>query len=381
MSGEAGLFKIDLIAGARPNFMKIAPLYHALKKESWCQVRLIHTGQHFDSNMSDAFFKDLELPDADVHFGVGGGSHAQQTSRVMCAYEETCLRARPDLSIVVGDIDSTLACTLAAKKLGIEVAHLESGLRSRDRAMPEELNRLATDVLADYLWTPSPDADANLRAEGIASSRIVRVGNIMIDSYEMMRAKIKAETTTRELGLGPGTFAVVTLHRPSNVDHREALESLSGKLQETAAELPVVFPVHPRTRKNLETFGLLGRLERAPGIQLTAPLGYKSFMKLVEDCKLVITDSGGVQEESTYLGIPCLTLRDSTERPITLTEGTNTLVDGQSLIKQVKSILSGEYERRGKRPERWDGQTASRVVAHLREISQRRRIKQLNPGP
>ncbi len=361
-------YQIDLIAGARPNFMKVAPLYHALKNEKWCSVRLIHTGQHFDADMSDAFFRDLELPEPNVHLGVGGGTHAQQTARVMVGYEEVCLKARPDLTIVVGDVDSTMACTLAAKKLGILVAHLESGLRSRDRLMPEEINRIVTDSLADYLWTPSPDGDANLKSEGIPASRILRVGNIMIDSYVRLRQKINSESTTKDLGLEPKGYAVVTLHRPSNVDHRESLTELVSRLQQVGEELPVVFPVHPRTLKNLTAFGLLERLEKSPGLKLIKPLSYKSFMKLVEDAKLVITDSGGIQEETTYLNIPCLTLRENTERPITVTQGTNTLVSEATLLDYVHQILSGSYTKDRVCPELWDGKAAERIVAHLREI-------------
>jgi UDP-N-acetylglucosamine 2-epimerase (non-hydrolysing) len=252
---------VDLIAAARPNFMKVAPLYKALAAESaWCRVRLVHTGQHYDANMSDAFLRDLGLPEPDAHLGIGGGSHAQQTGGVMIAYEAECLKAHPDWVVVVGDVNSTVACTLAAKKLGIKVAHLEAGLRSGDRSMPEELNRLATDALADLLWTPSADGDENLKREGVPASRIEMVGNIMIDSLEMMRTNIQSRRHAQTLGLRAREFGVVTLHRPSNVDDAQQLEKMVKVVIDAGARLPVVFPVHPRTRKMLEGAGLLKRL-------------------------------------------------------------------------------------------------------------------------
>lgn len=357
--------RIDLIAAARPNFMKVAPLFHALKREAWCKLRLVHTGQHYDANMSDAFFRDLGLPQPDLHLGVGSGSHAAQTAGVMLAYENACEADRPDLVVVVGDVNSTVACTLVAAKLWIPVAHLEAGLRSRDRKMPEEINRLVTDTLADILWTPSPDGDENLVAEGVPAEKITRVGNIMIDSYELMRERIAASREREKLGLAERGYGVVTLHRPSNVDTPEALGELAGKLIDIALRLPLVFPVHPRTRKNLEAFGLWPRLQTASGLTLIDPLGYIDFMNLVCDARLVITDSGGVQEESTYLDIPCLTLRTTTERPITVTEGSNRLVDATTLVPLVDAILAGHWTH-GRKPDRWDGQAAARVVADIR---------------
>ncbi|HET7301572.1 MAG TPA: UDP-N-acetylglucosamine 2-epimerase (non-hydrolyzing), partial [Oleiagrimonas sp.] len=303
--------------------MKVAPLFHALRDQPWCCLRLVHTGQHYDANMSDAFFRDLDLPWPDLHLGVGSGSHAVQTAGVMMAYENACENDRPDLIVVVGDVNSTLACALVGAKRWITVAHLEAGLRSGDRRMPEELNRLVTDTLADILWTPSPDADENLAAEGVPTDKITHVGNIMIDSYELMRERIQASGERERLGLDEGGYAVATLHRPSNVDTQATLAALVGKLKATAARLPLVFPVHPRTRKNLEAFGLWESLSEAPGLTVTAPLGYVDFMNLVCGARLVVTDSGGIQEETTYLDIPCLTLRTTTERPITLTQGSN----------------------------------------------------------
>jgi UDP-N-acetylglucosamine 2-epimerase (non-hydrolysing) len=357
--------RIDLIAAARPNFMKVAPLFHVLHGQPWCRLRLVHTGQHYDKNMSEAFFRDLGLPSPDLHLGVGSGSHAEQTANVMLAYEGACLADRPDLLVVVGDVNSTLACALVGSKLHIPVAHLEAGLRSRDRRMPEEINRLVTDTLADILWTPSPDADENLIAEGVAPEKITRVGNIMIDSYELMRERIQASGERNKLGYAERGYGVVTLHRPSNVDTRAPLAALVAQLTDIAAKLPLVFPVHPRTRKNVEAFGLWRELAEAPGLQVIEPLGYVDFMNLVCGARLAITDSGGIQEETTYLDIPCLTLRTTTERPITITEGTNRLVTTADLARTVDEVLDGHWTH-GRKPALWDGHTAARVAADIR---------------
>lgn len=365
------MITVDLVAAARPNFMKVAPLYKALIKEnSWCRPRLIHTGQHYDANMSGAFFADLGIPEPDVHLGIGSGTHAQQTGGVMIAYEDACLRSRPDWVIVVGDVNSTIACTLAAKKLGISVAHLEAGLRSGDRSMPEELNRIATDALADLLWTPSADANENLEREGIPKDRIELVGNIMIDSLEMMRSAIESRQYAKRLGLEHQRYGVVTLHRPGNVDDAERLGQMVNMILDAARSLPVVFPVHPRTRQRLEATGLLKRLSQGQGVSLVEPLGYTDFMSLVFDCRYVLTDSGGIQEETTYLGIPCLTLRENTERPITITQGTNRLVRTETVLSNVEAVLSGGSPKRTV-PPLWDGMTASRVVRSLKAASPR----------
>ena len=355
---------VHLIAAARPNFMKIAPLYHALMQASWSEPRIVHTGQHYDANMSDAFFRDLRLPTPHFNLDVGSGSHAEQTAGVMVGYERVAVRERPDWIVVVGDVNSTAACAMVGTKLWIPVIHLEAGLRSGDRRMPEEINRLVTDAICDVLWTPSSDADENLYREGIGSERIDRVGNIMIDSFEMMRSAIQADGTRNAFGLDPGEYAVVTLHRPSNVDVSAKLEELVVQLVDVSQRLRLVFAVHPRTRKKLTEFRLTDRLASGR-IVLTEPMPYVPFMNLVQSARAVITDSGGVQEESTYLGIPCLTLRDNTERPITITEGTNRLVKACDLQAHIAAVLAGQWPT-GRRPELWDGRTADRCVAALR---------------
>ena len=366
---------IHLVAAARPNFMKVAPLYHALAAESWCRARIVHTGQHYDANMSDAFFSDLRLPEPSYSLGVGSGTHAEQTGGVMIAYERVVNLERPDWIVVVGDVNSTLACALVAAKQGVPVIHLEAGLRSGDRRMPEEINRIATDAICDVLWTPSPDADENLEREGVARDKIDRVGNIMIDSFEMMRPAIAADRTVHKLGLSGIPFGVITLHRPSNVDSRVTLRDLVESMVSVSTRVPLVFAVHPRTQRKLAEFGLLDEIAKANRaadgyakdrrIVLVEPLGYVQFMNLVQSAAMVITDSGGVQEESTYLGVPCLTLRENTERPVTITHGTNQLVQPGQMLACVDAILAGAW-RRGQRPELWDGAAAGRCVESLR---------------
>lgn len=351
---------IHLIAAARPNFMKIAPLYHAFKCLDFLEVEIVHTGQHYDYNMSDSFFEDLKLPQPDHNLGVGSGTHAQQTAAVMIAYEALCQQRPPNLVIVVGDVNSTLACSLVAAKMQLPLAHLEAGLRSGDRSMPEEINRIVTDSLCDLLWTPSPDADQHLLSAGISANKIVRVGNIMIDSLEMLREVIENQKITEELELVKNSYALVTLHRPSNVDSKPALTDLCQGLFQIAKRSKLVFPIHPRTKSRLEEFGLLKELEQSNSILLLEPQPYKQFMKLVFDCRLVITDSGGVQEETTYLGIPCITLRANTERPITISQGTNRLSDPARLCADVEQVLSCRLATTI--PDLWDGKTAGRVV-------------------
>jgi UDP-N-acetylglucosamine 2-epimerase (non-hydrolysing) len=377
---------IHLIAAARPNFMKIAPLYHALKKEKWAEPVIVHTGQHYDLNMSDVFFEDLGIPEPGIHLGVGSGTHAEQTGQVMQAYEQVLFEKRPDLVIVVGDVNSTVACTLAAIKVAYPshqnnrqlttdhgrgrrpvVTHLEAGLRSFDRTMPEEINRLVTDALADILWTPSADADENLIGEGIAKEKIQRVGNIMIDSLEMLRQKIQAQAAYGDFGLKPHKYGLVTLHRPSNVDGPEILNNLCRSLMNISKKAPLVFPIHPRTRKNAEAIGLLAQLDKAEHLFIVEPLNYVRFMNLVFNCRFALTDSGGIQEETTYLGIPCLTLRPNTERPITVAQGTNRLCNLDNLEDSVDLILA-EKKHQSNKIALWDGHTAERVVNSIKEF-------------
>lgn len=359
--------KIHLIAAARPNFMKIAPLYHELSKRDGIEPVIVHTGQHYDLNMSDIFFKDFNLPEPHIHLGVGSGSHAEQTGGVMITYEKVLKHNKPDLVVVVGDVNSTVAATLAAVKLGIQTAHLEAGLRSFDRTMPEEINRILTDSIADYLWTPSPDGDLNLMKEGVGKDRITRVGNIMIDSLEMLRSKIEKLETFGEFGLAKSSYGVVTLHRPSNVDKPEILKAVCKTLKTVSSKLPLIFPVHPRTMAQLRENDLLRFLKNCEAIHLTEPLGYMDFMNLVMFSRLLITDSGGVQEETTYLGIPCLTLRSNTERPVTITQGTNRLCNHGNLIETFNHIMDNK-ELQTEKPELWDGHTAFRVADCIQAI-------------
>jgi len=360
------LINIHLIAAARPNFMKIAPLYHALEATDWARPVLVHTGQHYDHNMSDAILRDLGVPEPDFHLNVGSGSHAEQTGGVMIAYEKICLAHRPDWIVVVGDVNSTAACAQVGAKLWIPVVHLEAGLRSGDRRMPEEINRLVTDSIADVLWTPSEDADEHLLAAGVSEDKIDRIGNIMIDSFEMLRDTIKAAKTQADLGLVADEYALVTLHRPSNVDTRETLSPIVRELVDISREITIVFVAHPRTIKGLEKFGLKDTLTEAANIKLLEPLPYVQFMNVVTGAKVVITDSGGLQEETTYLGIPCLTMRENTERPVTITMGTNKLVDAKTLARNLQKVLADDWPK-GDCPPLWDGKTAQRAVECLRQ--------------
>jgi UDP-N-acetylglucosamine 2-epimerase (non-hydrolysing) len=358
---------VHLIAAARPNFMKVAPLWHALDASADFAPVLVHTGQHYDANMSDEILKDLGLPDPDFHLGIGSGSHAEQTGRVMIEYGKVAEAHRPDWLVVVGDVNSTVAAALVGAKLGLRTVHLEAGLRSRDRTMPEEINRIATDAVSDVLWTPSADADANLIAEGVPAARISRVGNIMLDSFEYARPAIVAARVPEEFGLAARPYCVATLHRPSNVDEAAPLRRLAACLVEVQRRLQVVFPVHPRTAARLAEFGLAERLAAA-GVRLVEPLAYIRFMSLVTGAAAVITDSGGLQEETTYLGLPCFTLRENTERPITIDEGTNRLATPATLPGLLAEAL-GRDRAIMPRPDCWDGKTAARCVTDLRRRS------------
>lgn len=352
--------------------MKMAPIIEALNHHlDHFQHLLVHTGQHYDEHMSKALFKDLAMPRPDINLEVGSGSHAGQTAKIMVAFEKVCIDERPDLVIVVGDVNSTMACAITAKKLGIRVAHVEAGLRSRDIGMPEEINRLCTDVLCDYLFTTDRFANANLRAEGIPEERIFFVGNVMIDTLLKHRAVAEELQLASRWGLEPGRYAVMTLHRPSNVDDRDTLLGILEAVAEIATEVPVVFPIHPRTRKMAEEFGLRDFFctgDRPHGIWQCEPLGYLELLHLNINARLVLTDSGGLQEETTVLGVPCLTLRHNTERPITCTDGTNRLVGNQKsdILNAARNVFAAAPN--GARiPEKWDGDAAERICEVLIE--------------
>lgn len=365
MSEENQKKIIHLIAGARPNFMKIAPLWHALKACSWCSPKIVHTGQHSEVNMSDWFFKDLELGQPDHFLNATTGSHAKVTGSVLIAYEGLLRREPSDLTVVVGDVDSTIACTLAAKKMGIPVAHLEAGLRSFDRTMPEELNRLLVDSVADLLWTPSADGDKHLLNEGVSPKRIQRVGNIMIDSLVRVSSKIRSVNLEEKFGVNSNNpYCVVTLHRPANVDNGEGLAIIVDRLLEVSKNILMVFPIHPRTKNKLNEFDLMSKIENS-SIKIVAPLGYIDFNALINSATFLLTDSGGIQEESTYMGVPCLTLRPNTERPITITEGTNKLVSIDDVLPEVAKVISNPG-RKDIKIDLWDGDTASRVVKSVK---------------
>ncbi len=363
------MLKVIIVAGARPNFMKVAPIVAAMKRRSdeFFPI-LIHTGQHYDAAMSDAFFRDLEIPEPDVDLGVGSASHAVQTAGVIQAFEPYVLSEKPDWVVVVGDVNSTVACALVCAKLGVKVAHVEAGLRSRDRTMPEEINRLLTDQMAELLLTPSADADENLRAEGIPPERIRFVGNVMIDSLITNLERAKKSTALADLGLENRDYAVLTLHRPSNVDEKFALDRILDALEQIARRLPIVFPAHPRTRKMIDELGLTERVERIKGLVLTDPAGYLDFLQLLSGARLVLTDSGGIQEETTVLGIPCITLRENTERPITVEMGTNKIAGTETskIIQAANEALDHPPDKNARRiPPLWDGQTADRILDAL----------------
>ncbi|WP_242335966.1 MULTISPECIES: non-hydrolyzing UDP-N-acetylglucosamine 2-epimerase [Anaeromyxobacter] len=373
--------KILHVVGARPNFMKIAPVMRAIAGAGFADQRLVHTGQHYDAAMSDVFFSDLGLPEPDLHLGVGSGSHAEQTARVMVAFERVCVDERPDLVVVAGDVNSTMACAIDCAKLRIPCAHVEAGLRSFDLEMPEEVNRIVTDRLCDVLFTPSADGDENLRNEGVDPARIFRVGNVMIDSLLEHLPRARETRALSRAGVRAGDYAVLTLHRPSNVDDPEVLRGIFDALEEVQRRLPVVFPVHPRTRARLQEFGLGGRVEALRGLHLCEPLGYLDFLGLTSQARLVLTDSGGLQEETTALGIPCLTLRENTERPITVTEGTNELVgtDPGAIAAAASRALDGG-SRPGRVPALWDGKASERIARVIASLAWTRAGETDGPG-
>lgn len=349
--------RICNVVAARPNFMKMAPVVREQVRRGTDQF-LVHTGQHYDANMSRVFFDELGMPRPDVDLEVGSGSHAAQTAAVLTAFERTCLERRPDLVVVAGDVNSTLACALVAAKLGIAVAHVEAGLRSFDRTMPEEINRVLTDHLSNLLFATEDEAITNLDQEGIDPSRVHLVGNCMVDTLLLHVEAAVARRPWEALGLGPSSYALVTLHRPSNVDDPEALRALANAINDVARLLPVVFPVHPRTRDRLARL----EIELGDGVRVGAPMPYLEFLGLMARARLVLTDSGGIQEETTALGVPCLTLRENTERPITITEGTNRLIgpDPSRISAAVDDVLAGRWPT-GVRPALWDGHAARRI--------------------
>lgn len=357
--------KIISVVGARPNFMKVAPIHKAFKKYNGKVKHLIcHTGQHYDKKMSKVFFEDLEMPHPDFYLGVGSGSHAQQTANVMIEFEKIMLAEKPDLIIVVGDVNSTVACSLVASKLNIKVAHVEAGLRSFDRTMPEEINRLLTDSISDYLFVTEESGLINLKNEGISDKKIFFVGNVMIDSLIQFLPKAEKSSILKEYSLLPKDYILVTLHRPSNVDSKDFLKELMSLFKSLSVNKKIIFPVHPRTKKNLEESGYGNNFYK--NVILTEPIGYIDFLSLTKNAELIITDSGGIQEESTYLGVQCITVRNNTERPITVKVGTNQLIgtDLKNVENAAKEILNGNTKK-GKIPELWDGKAAERITEIL----------------
>lgn len=361
---------IYLVAGARPNFMKIAPIVRALQAQQALSFKIIHTGQHYDREMNDVFFEELGIPQPDVFMAAGGGSHAQQTAKIMVAFEELCAAERPAAVLVVGDVNSTLACSIVARKLCIPVAHVEAGLRSGDMAMPEEINRLVTDAISDWFFVTEPSAVEHLRREGKPESAIHYVGHVMVDNVLYQADKLaRSDTSGFETSAFKAAckdkgarYGVVTLHRPSNVDDAATFTRIAGALREISAELPLVFPVHPRTRANLDKFGI----DLGPNVTLAGPQAYMPFLDLWKDAAVVLTDSGGLQEETTALGVPCVTIRENTERPVTVDEGSNVLAgtDPARILAEARRVLRGEGKQ-GRRPHLWDGRAAERIVAVL----------------
>lgn len=370
--------KLILVAGARPNFMKIAPLMHALKDHKGIKTILVHTGQHYDVKMSGQFFEELNIPAPDINLEVGSASHAVQTARIMEGFEQVCLKEQPNYVLVVGDVNSTAACTLVASKMGIKTIHYEAGLRSNDRTMPEEINRLVTDAISDVFITTSVDADQNLVHEGIPLEKIYMLGNLMIDS--LVTHLPKAQSTelvfkllnqNKEIKLGVdfnvGQYGALTFHRPGNVDDKENLIKLVQLWGKISQQVPLVFPVHPRTYKNIVQFGLKTEIDKYPNLYFIEPLGYLQFIHLVSCSAFALTDSGGIQEETTFMNIPCLTVRPNTERPVTVWEGSNKLIKMDEMVTEVQLIIDGKGKH-GTVPRYWDGHTAERIVKMMEEL-------------
>ncbi|HUI28802.1 MAG TPA: UDP-N-acetylglucosamine 2-epimerase (non-hydrolyzing) [Candidatus Acidoferrales bacterium] len=357
------------VVGARPNFMKVAPLHRVFSKIDRVDHMIVHTGQHYDENMSRIFFNDLELPKPDVYLGVGSGTHAEQTARVMVEFEKILVNGKPDLVIVVGDVNSTVACSLTASKLLIPVAHVEAGLRSFDRTMPEEINRIVTDVLSDYLFVTEESGVVNLRNEGISEKKIFLVGDVMIDSLILYREKARRSEIKKTFGLSAGEYTLVTLHRPSNVDDCTNLETILKIFHGIELHGKIIFPIHPRTRKRIEEFGLSSQFAAVKNLVLTDPLGYLDFLNLMMDARIVLTDSGGIQEETTFLNVPCVTLRENTERPITLEVGTNVLtgLSVDEVVNLTNECYSGKWKK-SRVPELWDGKAAERIGKVLLDL-------------
>jgi UDP-N-acetylglucosamine 2-epimerase (non-hydrolysing) len=362
--------KILNIVGARPNFMKVAPLHRAFVQNPHFTSKIVHTGQHYDAKMSDVFFNQLELPRPDYFLGIGGGSHTQQTAKIMLEFEQVMTTEQPDLVLVVGDVNSTIACALVAVKMQVPIAHVEAGLRSNDRRMPEEINRILTDSISDFLFVTEQAGFDNLQKEGVAPEKIHFVGNCMIDSLVHYQAKAQQMKVLPAFGVAENEYVLMTMHRPANVDTADGLTQILQIIENTLPHKKVIFPIHPRTRTNAERFGLKQKLETLDGLILTEPQGYLEFLNLMENAALVITDSGGIQEETTYLQVPCLTFRDSTERPVTITLGTNQLLadlNPATVHEKVVEILEGKTKK-GVIPPLWDGQAAERIAAILSKI-------------
>jgi UDP-N-acetylglucosamine 2-epimerase (non-hydrolysing) len=355
--------KIACVVGARPNFMKIAPILEAMKTYPKIEPLLVHTGQHYDYEMSQVFFDELEIPKPDVYLGVGSGSHAMQTAKIMIGFEETVNQHKPDAILVVGDVNSTLACALVGAKLCIPIIHVEAGIRSFDRTMPEEINRILTDVISDFLLIPTEDANENLKKEGIAEDKIHIVGDVMIDTLMKYKEKASSNEILQELGLVKGSYALMTLHRPANVDVKENLASILNALEEIQRSIKIVLSTHPRTKAKIKEFELEEKLLNMKNMEITGPLSYIRFMGLMINAKFVLTDSGGMQTETTVLNIPCITMRENTERPETIRDGTNTLVgnDTQLIIEECRKVLGGKGKS-GSYPSIWDGHVAERVA-------------------